>query len=62
MKQSTINKILVTAILFLTVIILTLRFTEHERVTYYVCYDWHTSENINRTDEEAKEICQERND
>ena len=50
---------IILAILILCVALL--RVNEHKRVTFYNCYDFYTSDNINATHEDAIEIC-ERND
>ena len=56
MKQKTINKILVLAIVFLLAITLTLRFTEQDRVEHYICYDWYEN-GYGMNEKEVKEFC-----
>ena len=61
MKQNTINKLLFLIVAILILCVALLRVNEHKRVTFYNCYDFYTSDNINATHEDAIEIC-ERND
>ena len=62
LNQKSINKVLITAILFLTLIVLVLRFSEQKRVEYYICYEKHASMLSNPDYDVIKEYCQERND
>ena len=61
-NQNKINKIVIGVLIVLTLVLGYRALTEHKRVTYYNCYDWATSTDINRTPEEAKEMCKERID
>ena len=40
LNQKTINKILAVILLALVIFIAQQKITEHDRVSYYVCYDW----------------------
>jgi hypothetical protein len=66
MKQKSLNKIMVVAILCLSFVILLLRFTEQKRVEYYICYEQVSSSMTHLTVEEVQERCEirlnERND
>jgi hypothetical protein len=66
MKQKSLNKIMVVAILCLSFVVLLLRFTEQKRVEYYICYEQVSSSITSMTREEVQERCEirlnERND
>jgi hypothetical protein len=61
MNQKMINKIIALAIVFLLVMIISIRFTEQKRVEYYICYEERSADS-SAEHEVIKEICQERND
>ena len=61
-NQNKINKIIIGVLIVLVAYLGYSRYTEQKRVDYYICYYNVTSDNFNRTPEEAKEICQERID
>jgi hypothetical protein len=58
-SQLTLNKILISALVVLTLVLGYRALTEQARVDYYICYEQHTSSISNPDEEKIKEYCQE---